>query len=153
MSTINIIIKQFEIIATNHLQINSFGIGDNWEIGANEASLTPQFWVNPTDAYMEKENDNYQSTVYSFNIKCYDLVNKDETNENEVLSDTLQILQDVIAEFNTNPDMMDLDIVIDNSLSFLPFTERFDSEVSGWEVKIDLKQPFNSCYTSKPVNR
>lgn len=153
MNTLNIIIEKFRTIADNHQQVNSFGIGDSWEIGASTASITPQVWINPTGAFMSNENETLSSTVYTFNMKCFDLVNKDESNENEVLSDCLQILQDIVSEFSTSEDMLSDNIIVNNSLSFFPFTETYDEEVSGWEVSIELMQPFNSCYLSKPINR
>jgi len=153
MSTLNIIISKFRTIADNHLQIKSFGIGDAWEIGASSASLTPELWINPTGAFMEKQDTAFSSTVYTFNMKCYDLVDKDELNENEVLSDCLQILQDVVSEFSTAEDMQLNNILVNSSVSFLPFTESFDQEVSGWEASIEIIQPFNDCSTSKPIER
>ena len=40
------------------------------------------------------------SLVFNFNLLAMDLVQVDESNEQEVLSDTLGIITDIIAQFS-----------------------------------------------------
>jgi len=74
-----------------------------------------------------------------------DLVHKDERNELEVLSDTLQMATDVVAQLR-NPIYEDWFIVGDN-VTFEDFTERFNDEVSGYKIDISLilSEQFNLC--------
>ena len=68
------------------------------------------------------------------------------TNEQQVQSDTLQILVDIIGAFRNGKQMTDpLDIESDpiyyipeGDLVFNPFTERFDNAVTGWTLDIPV---------------
>ncbi len=150
--TLNQIIKAFADITERHRQLNTFFVGDNWEIGASEALLHSVLAVNPTKADMPKTENGYSSFSVDFNVKCFDLVDKDESNEQEVLSDTLEILKDIINEFNTHPFYIEGDFLIDGNVSFTPFTEAFDSEVSGWEATFTLTSPNRRSYCSNPID-
>ena len=94
--------------------------------------------------------DNAQLT-YSFRLYVMDIVNKDEGNENDVLSDTLQVINDVISEFRNGSSTFGLetmqDYEIQDTISCSPFTERFDNEVSGWSADIDVTviNHYNAC--------
>ena len=78
-------------IATNHNQINDFGFGDTWEQGVKALSF-PILWatLNPGSI-----NDN--EVVLNYSLYFLDLVNRDEANEDEVLSDQLQTAVDVYS--------------------------------------------------------
>lgn len=144
--THNQFIKLFRDIATAHKDINSFGTGDLWEYMANEeATLLPvTLWVVPKDNAI---NEFVDKPSYTFLLM--DFVNKDESNEDEVLSDTNRIAKDVIAILR-QPYYEDF-FEIEKSFNLTNFTERFDSEVSGWQFDIVFKQPF--IYDSCQVNQ
>lgn len=150
-NTLNILLKAFEDIATAHKQINSFGIGELPEIGASNALTMPALWINPVEAVMAKNENGYSVATYEFNVRVFDLVDKGEENENDVLSDTIQVLQDIVSEFNSNPTYAESNILIQNDLTFEPFSENYDEEVSGWEVNMELTSPRNDCYLDKPL--
>jgi len=63
-----------------------------------------------------------------------------EENEEEVLSDTLSILLDFVAYFR---QLHTDDVSIQTSVSFEPFTERFDDKVTGHSCVLSLTQPYN----------
>ena len=78
-----------------------------------------------------------------------DLVKKDESNEEEVLSDMLQVIGDVLSVLlNTDFDDDFLDfrqvIQIQQNITCEPFTERFDNEVTGWTAGINIVVEFNA---------
>lgn len=129
--THNQIIKLFSDIATNHYQINEFGFGDTWEVGASGKINYPLMWgtVNPSSV-----GDNVMLLNYS--LYFLDRVKKDEGNENEVLSDQLLIAQDVFSILcsDTYSDYF----VMTRSAQFSNFpTEYLDDELSG--VKMDVQ--------------
>ena len=129
-----------EGIATAHQQINSYGVGNVWDLAANEAPTYPLMFTvfNPGQI-----NGNRLSLNIS--LLFMDLVHKDERNELEVLSDTLQMATDVVAQLR-NPIYEDWFIVGDN-VTFEDFTERFNDEVSGYKIDISLilSEQFNLC--------
>jgi len=89
--SLNQLIKIFSDFADSHLQINSFGFGEVYEANGNPkvTGNTPTLWIFPTQA-TPLEN----TTIYSFDVRCWDLVTKGEENENDVLSDCQQTLFD-----------------------------------------------------------
>jgi hypothetical protein len=132
--------------------VHSFGVGDDWEVGVSEALIHPSLWVNPINADMPKTDNGYSSYSVDFSIKLFDLVNKDESNENEVLSDIFEILKDIVNEFNTHPFYNDSDFEIEGDISFDPFTERYDEEVSGWEATFTITSPNRRSFCSSPID-
>jgi|TARA_R100001163_G_scaffold19018_1_gene16814 hypothetical protein len=143
--TYNQILKKFEDVITANKFIKTFVAGDIYEIDLTETTYMY--------AHLSIESatfDNAQLT-YSFRLYVMDIVNKDEGNENEVLSDTLQVINDVINEFRNGSSTFGLATMqnydIQDTISCSPFTERFDNEVSGWSADIDVTviNHYNAC--------
>lgn len=143
--TLNVLNTIFNDIADRHNMIHDYGFGDNWEIAATTVQYYPLFWVQVLPSTI------YNSYIqYNFRFIVGDLVHKDESNELEVQSDTLQILWDIIAmirqDYRTSyyysvyPD-------INNNVIATPFTEAWDDELSGWYTDISIRVPrnFGSC--------
>ena len=127
--TLNQIKSKLESLANNHLQIKSFGWGDSWEFEADGGVNASVMWVIPRGFNIESK-----AIVYSFNLLFMDLVDKDEANETEVLSDQTLICMDILSQLDEEAESDDFTILKTNSAQF--FTERFDNEWSG--VYIDL---------------
>ena len=151
IQTVNQLISVFKDIATRHYQINGFGIGDSWEIGASEAKMHPVLWINPVTATMPETDYGYKTFEIDFEVRVFDLVNKDESNENDVLSDTIDIIKDIITEFKGHPYYVASELNIVNDISFEAFTEEFDEEVSGWLCEISLMTPILTTFCGLPM--
>ena len=147
--TYNQIMKEFKTFATNHKQINSFGNGDLWEIVEHNQLADfnyPLFWVADQPA-----NLGDGTFTWNFNIMAMDLVNKDESNENDVKSDMCQVLLDCVSYFeqktaiSNNVDWLKVNLVRSSTLN--SFTERFEDELTGWGMNIGFRLPFsyNNC--------
>jgi len=150
IQTVNQLISVFKDISTRHYQINGFGIGDNWENGASEAKMHPVLWINPTTASMPSSDNGYKTFEIDFEVRVFDLVNKDESNENEVLSDCIDILKDIITEFKGHPYYVNSQLNIIDDINFEAFTEEFDEEVSGWVCEISLMTPVLTSFCGIP---
>ena len=147
--TYNQILKEFKTFATNHKQIENFGNGDLWEI-VEHNQLTdfnyPLFWVADQPA-----NLGDGTFTWNFNVMAMDLVNKDESNENDVKSDMCQVLLDCVSYFeqktatSNNVDWLKVNLVRSGTLT--SFTERFADELTGWGMNIGFRLPFsyNNC--------
>jgi len=131
--SLNQLIKIFSDFADSHLQINSFGFGEVYEANGNPkvTGNTPTLWIFPTQA-TPLEN----TTIYSFDVRCWDLVTKGEENENDVLSDCQQTLFDFIQFIKHNEIF---DINLSGGPSMTPFTEQLADDVTGWECSIDIE--------------
>ena len=147
--TYNQILKEFKTFATNHKQIENVGNGDLWEI-VEHNQLTdfnyPLFWVADQPA-----NLGDGTFTWNFNVMAMDLVNKDESNENDVKSDMCQVLLDCVSYFeqktatSNNVDWLKVNLVRSGTLT--SFTERFEDELTGWGMNIGFRLPFsyNNC--------
>ena len=147
--TYNQILKEFKTFATNHKQIENFGNGDLWEIVEHNQLADfnyPLFWVADQPA-----NLGDGTFTWNFNIMAMDLVNKDESNENDVKSDMCQVLLDCVSYFeqktaiSNNVDWLKVNLVRSSTLN--SFTERFSDELTGWGMNIGFRLPFsyNNC--------
>lgn len=143
--TLNNLIDLFAEIADDSVGIKSHSFGDIWEIDVTER--------NYAVSHLSIENAQYlpNEIQYDFRLYVMDLVSKDEGNENDVLSDTLQIIGDFISRLQ-NARNLDIDTNTDYRLqpniSCQPFTERFDDDVSGWVATISIRVYFDysACY-------
>lgn len=141
-TTYNQVREQLEAIATNHKQINTFRFGDIWEINTSGTIDYPLMWVQP-------ENSVIANKVETLNFKFIfmDLVGNGEINENDVLSDQLEIVKDVVAQLQ-HPSYV-WSFTVDNVV-IEPFTERFTDSVSGWVMDVSLDIPFAFDRCSMP---
>lgn len=149
MITHNKIVKLLNDIATNHQMIHGFGFGDPWEYLASSTPDTVCLWGIDLEHNISKDQQN-ETSVLSLNYKIllFDLVDKGEGNENDVLSDTLQLALDVLTILDYK--------AYQNEFSFSysaikPFTEKFDSEVSGHEVDITFRIPHSNNICQIPL--
>ena len=152
IQTVNQLISVFKDIATRHYQINGFGIGDDWENGASEEKMHPVLWINPVTASMpESESTGYKTFEIDFEVRVFDLVSKGESNENDVLSDCIDILKDIILEFKGHPYYVNSQLNIIDDISFEAFTEEFDEDVSGWVCELSLMTPILNSFCGIPA--
>ena len=145
MFSINQIHKKFSDFATAHLQINSYGFGDLSEIGQSVAAYTvnkdngtnnityPSMWVTPQPSSIERH-------FLRLNFMClfYDLVNQNEDNSIEVISDTLQMANDFIQYLRTTTNEDNFDIDNEYTFQLTPFKDRFNDDVTGWQLDLQL---------------
>tara|TARA_Y100000592_G_scaffold60501_1_gene94557 strand:+ start:237 stop:704 length:468 start_codon:yes stop_codon:yes gene_type:complete len=152
--TYNQIIEQFRVFANLHKQIQNFGNGDLFEIVEHNQLADfnyPLFWVADQPATLGDG-----TFTWNFNIMAMDLVNKDETNENDVKSDMCQVLLDAVAYFeqqNISSSFIDwkkINLVRGSTLN--SFTERFEDELTGFGMNIGFKMPFAYDKCDIPIN-
>lgn len=142
--TFNELKALFKNIRTKHKQLKSFGFGEEHEInGAKEEDrIYPKLWIIPVDSITRE-----QTKERTFEFLCFDLVHKDEENEDEVLSDTEQILDDIIKILINESD----DYSIIGEPQLFPFTEKYMDDVTGWRTLVTVETKFNSNYCDIPT--
>ena len=144
------ILTYFSSIAYHHEQIRSFGFGDlaqcTMDVQTKQEPRYTRMYVVP-DAVEFNQNHIH----YNFSVVVMDKVEDDLSNLSDVMSDTLEIIQDVWTVFWQSYTYKSGDfsqiIVGDWEPDTHPFTERFDSVVGGWTMHIKMSAPFdyNSC--------
>lgn len=160
MTTYRTIIEDFERIADRHLQINSFGHGDLNQLiywttqkdgednEGNNAPIYPLLYVVPTTVVRGE-----QQLTYTFDIVVADIDTSKKTPEytKQMWSDTLQISEDILAQFkySVTAEQGDYertyDVVLPANVN--PFSERFDDLLVGWTttLQVVLDIPLNRC--------
>ena len=124
--TLNQLIILFKDIAARHEQVNDFAAVQDFNIDADSNNEYPILVVNPTGANLPRTENGYTSFVTEFDLQVIDLVNKSDNNTFDVMSDTQQILNDVVNEFNTHPYYLDSGIDTINDVTFDPLRGVYD---------------------------
>ena len=141
------IIKLYEDIASANSYIQNSTFGDIFEIDLNETDYAL--------SHLSIESANYTNHELTYTLRLYvmNLVSKDESNENDVLSDTLQVIGDFISQFKHSTSFGDTehDYRMNENVNCTPFTERFDNEVSGWSADISITVSFNASACSGDI--
>lgn len=138
--SLNNLITLFDTIATANQGIQSHSFGDIWEIDVTERNYAVSHLSIEQAQYLPNE------IQYDFKLYVMDLVSKDESNENDVLNQTLQIIGDFISRLKNARDLnidTNTDYRIQDNISCQPFTERFDDDVSGWVADISIRVFFD----------
>jgi len=94
ITTLNQLVKNLRVIASEHLQIHTFYYGDPHEFYLSGTTNSPEMWVACDSISRESGRVN----VYNMNIVLADNVKRGEVNELEVESDLVRIAEDVIAQ-------------------------------------------------------
>jgi len=134
MLTLNEILNEIETQATAHLQIKQYGQGDLWEINPKELDYLVLWAIEESVVLSER------TLTYNIRLLAMDRVLPGEENEQEVMSDTIQVLLDFVAYFR---QLHTSDLNIQTSVTLEPFTERFDDKVSGHSCVLAITQPYN----------
>ncbi len=144
------ILTYFSSIALNHEQINSFGWGDIKQITNDIITKQEPQYVR---MYVVPENVefNENQVAYNFSIIIMDKIEEDLSNQQDVMSDTLEICMDIWTVFWQSYTYEQGDfskiIVGDWDPNVQPFVERFETVLGGWTMRIRMVVPFdyNSC--------
>tara|TARA_R100000655_G_scaffold46752_2_gene83718 strand:+ start:572 stop:1081 length:510 start_codon:yes stop_codon:yes gene_type:complete len=146
----NNVIDTIKCIGEQHLNIKTVTNGDIWEIDLERTNIFPLFHINPVSV-----NINQGQRVFNFQLFIMDLVEPNEANEQEVMSDTLEIMTDIIAVFKHGEILYTYDAshgeepryFINNDFTCEPFTERFANSVTGWvmDIQVIVESELNSC--------
>ena len=160
MITFRNVVGYLETIAEKHYEINSFHSGMMDEVDINKLGATDYtiLYAEPGSATI-----NQGVLTYSFTIYVMDMINEevgDEPNKQRVgrvdaYSETLNIIQDVIAEFKHSlysTSWVDDEVVLELPITAEPFTARFNNLLTGWSatISVDVNNKNNLCIV--PVN-
>ena len=148
----------FRVLADYHKQIQSFGVGKMDEFTYwNEMRLKeynehfnspyyPYFYVIPNDV-----TQNFGFMEYKFTFIVSDIIQRDLANQVDVLSDTLQIMDDILGQFRLSVtdslgNFNEL-YYLDTPITCVPFLEKYDDLLGGWvaDVMIKVMTPLDRC--------
>ena len=148
----------FRTLSEYHKQINSFGFGQQEDLS---------FWTEMRD---KVENTHFNSPIfpllyvipneveqkfgfmqYNFTLIVMDIVERDLTNQIDVLSDTNQIMDDIISQFRlsvTNSlGNFNAKYTLQNPVVCIPFIEQYTDLTAGWsaQISVEVMNSLNRC--------
>lgn len=123
----------FEEIASIHKNINDFGKGDIFKINGRPSLKHPTLWVD-----IDSSDIQNSLIVMKFRIFIMDITDQADLSEEDVHSDTLFIMQDIITllkkKYELIPDRYDV--------TTNPFHHKFNDRVAGWSSIIEVRVPY-----------
>ena len=139
--TLKQVINRIQGIAENHGMLKSFYQGDPWELEHQERGHTEYacLLLQMTAVSLQKGQ-----TRLDFSFYFMDQVTAEEHNELDVLSDMLQVAQDVVAQLR---DPVYEDWLVSDTNSGVFFVERFESSTAGLrvDVAVIIEDPGDRC--------
>ena len=154
MITFRNVVGYFETIADKHHMINSFHSGMLDEVDINKLGASDYIilYAEPGSATINQGVMTYSFTVYvmdMINDEVGDAPNKQREGRVDTYSETLNTLQDVIAEFKhslATASWVDSEVVLQLPLTAEPFTARFNNLLTGWSatINVDVNNKNNS---------
>ena len=146
MATVKEVANVFEQIATAHLQLQTFYENNFDEVDINKIPSNgyPLMYAQVTNATVSK-----QFTTYDFDLVIADIIFEENANAiNKILSETLLIIQDVLAEFHLAGSQSDpiasKNWTVGFPVNCQPFQFRFDNMLFGWSAQISVNVPLPS---------
>ena len=143
------LIDTLKELGKKHQQISTTTVGDIFDIDLEKNTKYPLMHVNPISVTTASFG-----LTYNFQIFVMDLVEPDDSNEQDVYNDVLQTCIDIISIFRNSKWQAQLELDIDAPVYFTegdytlePFTERFTQAVTGWvfQIGIVVANDFQSC--------
>lgn len=157
--SINRLIRSLKSIAERHRQINSFGTGSLYDVtfrkllygGMPDKNTTtsqptyPLMWFNVVDSSIQG-----RASYISFQIILADLLTDGDKNDFEIYSDLQLVAQDVVALLHKDT-VTDKEFTLDESVTMLPFADRFEDSLNGWVLNMRIKIAYGYENCSVPV--
>lgn len=143
--TLNSFINLIEVnFADNHLGIRSFNYGfyDDLTMFATKDEQYAKMYIVINDI------DHLDNSVSQYNIRVYfiDLLENDNDNQNDVLSDQLSISRDFINWCRLNEDSF----TVLNTPTSVPVRSIASDYIGGWYTDISLEVPIEGSDCSIP---
>lgn len=147
LKTFNNVIETLLCIAHRHKFVEQVDSGDIWQVDLEKNTTYPYFHCVPSEVQAQSNQ-----MIFNFQLIIMDLVEPALNNEQQVMSDTLQIMIDIISAFRNgdlvrpNEDERDI-YYTEGDFTLNPFTERFDASVTGWvlDLPVYIDYPFTTC--------
>lgn len=151
--SLNQIINLFKDFADRHFFIKDFGYGPTSDIGTSRQMEFPYLWLSLDQNSTIVVQNKTAIPQYGITVLFMDKINiqknfleingVDSDNSQEVLSDMLQLLQDLITEIEVN--FGNYGVRIDGDVSCFPGVDETTDKVNGWVGQFNLKVKHSNC--------
>jgi hypothetical protein len=135
--TFNQLIAKFEDLSNKHLQIKRFGTGPIEDVNTFSPSSGefPVLWIVPQNARLSEN-----TLTYIIRILVFDINETDDSHRDEILSDTLLILNDIFQQFKNDDDNYE----VNADLFATPFNQKFVDYCTGWFADVEITTDINN---------
>lgn len=144
--TYNQILKKLETISMSNPFVKRFGSGEIQQLDTDAPNETdyPYTWVVPQSVSIGENTLNYK-----FRVMVFDQDDTDDHNQQEILSDTLRTLIDIIKTFRyDNGQDYNLGAPIPEAF---PFTHRIVDYVVGWYCDLEIETELDNSPCDIPI--
>ena len=153
--TLNQVIKWFQLFQQNNYFLNDFGFGEPYDIGTSRQMNFPYMWVmmNEDNTIGQAAHNKTAIPELSFSIMFMDKINIQENyldvngfpsdNSQEILSDMLQVLQDLLTDVAQN--WQQYGVFISQDVTFYPAVDETTDKATGVVARIVLKLKQVNC--------
>ncbi len=163
MITYKNIVDDYKTIATKHQLINSFHSGflDEVDIDKMDTTDFPILYIEPSTTTIDKG-----VMTYTFNAFVLQPILEDLSDRNDVWTNMLLVMQDIIAEYKqitaTQPSGANAgkkysypanEVVLDLPITAEPFTARFANILTGWSATFSLQVNNTNDLCNAPITK
>ena len=153
--SLNQLINWFQTFQQNHFFLKDFGFGEPYDIGTSRQMTFPYMWVTMNEDSSIATGSNVKSAIpdISFSIMFMDKINIQDNyldtngfpsdNSQEILSDTLQYLQDLVTEIQLNWGTYG--VLISQDVSFYPAVDETQDKATGVVGRFVLRTRQVNC--------
>jgi hypothetical protein len=150
--TINQIIQAFREFSDNHLMLQDFGYGETSEIGTTQQMNFPYLWVAHTPQSSIQFLNKTMIPTLNFYLFVLDQRNdqfgEDENgyssdNVSELMSDTFQIIQDLVHFIST--ELNQYGVQLQENINVTPVYDETQDKSFGWYIEVQLKLKHVNC--------
>ena len=153
--TLNQLINWFQLFQQNHYFLKDFGFGEPYDIGTSRQMDFPYMWVTMNEDSSIATGSNVKSAIpdLSFSIMFMDKINNQPNylntngfasdNSQEILSDCVQYLQDIITHIQQNWGQYG--VLISQDVSFYPAVDETTDKATGVVARVVLRTRQVNC--------
>jgi len=153
--SLNQIINLFQSFSERNYFIKDFGYGPTSDIGTSRQMDFPYMWLSLDQNSTIVIENKTAIPQYGITILFMDKINIQKNyldingvnsdNSQEVLSDMLQLLQDLITEIETQ--WGNYGLRIDGNVNCFPGVDETTDKVNGWVAQFTLRVKHSNCIT------
>lgn len=154
MLTLNQTIEIFDQFSFKHKALgknqsrNNFFFGDSAEVESFSTRQYPLMWVTKLPTTPDKSG----LIIRKFQVEVTDKVNLGESNETHVLSDTEQVLLDLVWYLESIADGGEILLNLGAISDITDFTEKRDDMVSGNYMTVEIRSHAENTTCYLPIN-
>jgi hypothetical protein len=153
--SLNQLITWFQTYQQNNHFLKDFGFGEPYDIGTSRQMTFPYLWVTMNEDSSIATGSNVKSAIpdLSFSIMFMDKINIQENylntngfpsdNSQEILSDCIQYLQDLVTDIQLNWGQYG--VLISQDVSFFPAVDETTDKSTGVVARIVLRTRQVNC--------